>query len=118
MTRPLHVPFLTIEDDDDLLVSFALGEHAQTSLTLLRTPKYERLLDEHERGVTVGMGEVESGAPALLVALKWADDLLEIESTARRYVLDVAAVDAAEVKAAKAILRKMNFDRRFKFEDV
>lgn len=51
-----YVPFLSVEDDDDLIVSFALGEHASTSLTLLRTPKYEFILTEEERGVAVDSG--------------------------------------------------------------
>jgi hypothetical protein len=33
-----------------------LGEHASTSLTLLRTPKYEFILTEEERGVAVDSG--------------------------------------------------------------
>ena len=51
-----QVSFMTVEDDDDLVVSFGLGEGAATSLTLLRTPKYESLLPPDERGVTVGTG--------------------------------------------------------------
>jgi len=48
--------FITNEDGDDLIVSFAIpiDESGDVkSLTLLRTPKYEFALDESERGVNV-----------------------------------------------------------------
>ena len=51
-----RVDFITAESGDDLIVSFAirLAEPGEIrSLTLLRTPKYEFLLDESERGVQV-----------------------------------------------------------------
>lgn len=118
MAQAVRVPFLTIEDDGDLIVSFGLGENAQRSLTLLRTPKFESVLDEHERGVSVSAGEGESVGRELLVSLKWSGNLIEIESTTQRYLLDVAHVDATEVEEAKAVLGKMNFDRRFKLVNV
>ena len=48
--------FITNEDGDDLIVSFAIPADESgdvKSLTLLRTPKYEFVLDESERGVKV-----------------------------------------------------------------
>ncbi len=118
MGRPFRVPFLTVEDGDDLIVSFPLDEHAQTSLTLLRTPKYESLLDDEERGVSVGTGDGGEGARELLVAVRWGKDLVEIKSTSRSFALDVASVESAEVEEAKAVLRRMNFDNRFEYDDV
>ena len=50
------VSFITTEDSDDLIVSFALEDDEPgevVSLILLRTPKYESLLPEDERGVSV-----------------------------------------------------------------
>ena len=113
-----HVPFLTVEDGDDLIVSFGLGEHAAESLTLLRTPKYESLLPDEERGVTVGRGSANSSERELLVAVHWGERLVQIESTAMQYVLDIHAVETEEVQVAKAVLRKMNFDKRFGLSDV
>lgn len=119
MARPIHVPFLSVEDEHgDFIVGFALGEGAHNSLTLLRTPKFEFLLDDDERGVSVGSGGEASYERELLVSVMWSDRLVEIESTRRRYQLDVTAVDPAEVKEAKAVLRKMNFDRRFRWVNV
>ena len=52
-----RVDFITTERGDDLIVSFAIvaGDFPGDilSLTLLRTPKYEFILDPDERGVSV-----------------------------------------------------------------
>jgi hypothetical protein len=113
-----YVPFLTVEDSDDLIVSFGLGEHAATSLTLLRTPKYEHLLPEEERGVSVGTGSSGDRERELLVSVQWGPGLVHIQSTAQSYILDIKAIDPAEIKDAKRVLRKMNFDHRFDVKDV
>src|SRR5437868_8868549 len=51
------VAFIDSELGDDLVVSFAIEDPADRteihSLILLRTPKYENVLDPEERGVTV-----------------------------------------------------------------
>jgi len=113
-----YVPFLSVEDSDDLFVSFGLGAQADTSLTLLRTPKYEPFLFEEERGVSVGTGDSDTEHSELLVSVKWSEGLVQIDSTIRRYTLDIQAVDPAEIKDAKRVLRKMNFDNSFEVEDV
>lgn len=108
-----YVPFLSVEDGDDLIVSFALGEHADTSLTLLRTPKFESLLPEEERGVSVGSGSDGSSERELLVAVRWGTEFVSLKSTRREYTLDIRAVRKDEIIEAKAVLAKMNFDKRF-----
>ena len=50
------VSFVTLQDGDDLIVSFAIADEEPgeiISLILLRTPKYEALLPVDERGVSV-----------------------------------------------------------------
>jgi len=113
-----HVPFLTVEDSDDLIVSFGLGEYAATSLTLLRTPKYEYLLPEEERGVSVGSGSSGDLDKELLISVQWGAEIVQIKSTAQSYTLNIRAVDPTEIKQAKRVLRKMNFDHRFEVKDV
>lgn len=57
------VNFITCETGDDLIVSFAIfGKeiYEVLSLTLLRTPKYEFLLEPKERGVSVCFEECSS----------------------------------------------------------
>ncbi len=112
-----YVPFLSIEDEDDLIVSFGLGAQAQTSLTLLRSPQLEFALHEEDRGVSVG-GESENVERELLKAIIWGRDTVEILSTIRSYALNVSAVDPIEIQEAKRVLRKMNFDNSFEVKDV
>lgn len=108
-----YVPFLTTEDGEDLIISFGLGEHAATSLTLLRTPKYEYILPEDERGVSVSTGASGTKERELLLSVKWSKDLVQIDTTIRHYTLNIQAVQSDEIQDAKLVLRKMNFDNSF-----
>ncbi len=113
------VSFITTEDGDDLLVSFALEDDEPgdiVSLLLLRTPKYESLLPEDERGVTVSHEVDFDDEEEYLRRINLAAPITTIESTRRRYELDVSRVDRTELKAARRILAQMNFDQRFVLE--
>ena len=108
------VPFITVEDEDpDLIVSFALGPKAEKSLTLLRTPKYESILDESERGVSVGTGSSEGLTRELLLSLYWLPGQAVVTSSRHEYRLDLSAVAAEEIRDAKKVLKRMNFDNSF-----
>lgn len=50
----LQVEFITCESEGDLIVSFAIAPSAYRSLTLHRSPQYEHLLPEEERGARSG----------------------------------------------------------------
>jgi hypothetical protein len=112
-----HVPFITVEDDDDLIASFGLGPHAETSLTLMRTPKYEPMLPEEDRGVSVNAGGMGRSTREWLVSVTWGANLVRIRTSATEYVLDICTVDPVEISGAKLVLRKMNFDARFEMKD-
>lgn len=113
-----YVPFISIDDADDLVVSFGLGEHSSKSLTLLRTPKYESLIPEEERGVSVRTEASSFSEPELLRSVRWSGSEVEIQTSLRRYVLDVGSVNRAEMKEARVVLAKMNFDQCFAITDV
>ncbi|MBI2308163.1 MAG: hypothetical protein HYU78_12755 [Rhodocyclales bacterium] len=113
-----HVPFISVETGDDLIVSFGLGPHAETSLTLLRTPKFEHLLPTVERGVSVSDGSSGTEPQDFLVSVRWQANTVHIRSTAKNYTLDISSVDPAEINEAKAVLSQMNFDHRFEAVDV
>ena len=93
--KPEVVGFVTTEDGDDLVVSFALeGDEPGevVSLILLRTPKYESLRPDEERGVSVSYdadadAEDES---EYLRRVRLAEPVSTIESTRRRYELDLS----------------------------
>ena len=108
-----HIPFISVEDDDDLIVSFAMGEYATDSLILLRTPKYEIFLPEEERGVSVGTGDPEESTNNFLISIDWGQKVVKLESSARHYVLDIQSVPQTDINAAKRVLGKMNFDNSF-----
>lgn len=111
-TSPQPVPFLTVEDEDDWVVSFALGPLGSPRLTLTRTPHLEFMLRPEQRGVSVGGVEAGQRA-ALLVAVQWGPHRVDVVSTAKRYSLDISRVDGATRAAALRVLGKMNFDQRF-----
>ena len=112
-----QVDFITTESGDDLIVSFAIGRADSVeirSLTLMRTPKYESILDDAERGVSVADDDCEEGLNDLLEEIECRGDEVRIVSQYAEYQLDCSRVDPEEVEDAKKILRAMNFDGRFR----
>jgi hypothetical protein len=110
----LRVTLITIEDDPDLVVSFGLEPGASESLTLLRSPQYEHLLADEDRGTTIAQSSDPSPETLFLSAVDWVEDTLRIQAANRQYTLDVSKVDEVEIADAKRILRLMNSDGRFK----
>ena len=43
----------------------------------------------------------------------WSENRVEVESTVRRYHLDISRVDPSEVRRGKRLLEQMNKDRQF-----
>jgi len=111
-----NASFITIEDGDDLIVSFAipLGEPGDVkSLTLLRTPKYEFILDESERGVTVSFDDFADDENEVVKQVVVEGDVVTITTNFRTYRVSVRDVDDVEIEQCKRILKKMNYDGRF-----
>jgi hypothetical protein len=115
------VQFIACEDDGtDQIVSFALAydEMGVRSLVLLRTPKYEPLLDEIERGVSVSLEHETDDDVEMLAVLRIRAKSLTIETWTSKYDLDVSRVDSAELSEMTALIKRMNFDGRFSIEEV
>ena len=118
------VSFITAEDDGtDLIVSFALDDPEDLSgistLVLIRTPKYEHLEAPEERGVAVSFERDRSwdeDGRRLLTAVRYSkpDQTVELTSSLRQYQLDVRKVGPHEIANMLKVLRKMNFDARFR----
>jgi hypothetical protein len=116
-----NASFITTEDKDDLIVSFAIPldeEWDVKSLTLLRTPKYEFMLDESERGVNVSFDDFPDEDNELLEEIEIKGDVVTVISSYRTYTVSVKDVDQKQIDRSKRILQKMNFDRRFKLKVV
>jgi hypothetical protein len=116
---PEPISFVTAEEGTDLIVSFVVDLGAPgrvASIILLRTPVYERLLPEDERGVHVSHEQHPEREDDLLDRVRLTPDRVEIETVRYRYVLDVSRVDSAELEDAHKVLRQMNFDGGFALE--
>ncbi len=110
------VSFITTESGDDLIVSFAISGSDPLivkSLILLRTPKYEFLLDDAERGVNVSYEDFLDDEDDPLEAIDIQKRVVTIITRHRRYTLNVGGVDNEDLEEAQEILKQMNFDNRF-----
>jgi hypothetical protein len=101
-----RVEFITVEDERDLIVSFALASSGDRSLALIRTPQYESFLPEEEQGVTIS--PPDRGEPRdRLVVVDWRLPGVELETEKHRYILDVSAVADDELADALHVLTEM-----------
>jgi hypothetical protein len=117
----VDIGFVSTEDNDDLFVSFAIpvSDYAEVkSLTLLRTPKYQFILDAAERGVKVFHDDYPDDEDDLLEELEIEGHVVKITTSHHSYTLNVQDVDSDEVKEATKILEKMNFDQQFRLRIV
>jgi hypothetical protein len=114
---PEVVDFITTEDGDDLIVSFAIATQVPgdvVSLTLIRTPKFEFALPDDERGVSVSHESFpQRDGLEHLQRIRVAPPVVSIATTQRLYELDVSKVDDGELGSAQRVLERMNFDNRF-----
>ena len=117
------VSFITTETGDDLIVSFAIGGDDDSleleSLTLMRTPKYERMLDDWERGVKISFGG-NTNEDEFLEEVHFDPETatVRLKSNATTYELDIRRVDRREIKAMCKVLREMNLDGRVQLSGV
>jgi hypothetical protein len=109
----LRATLITSEDDLDLSVSFGLEPSAAQSLTLLRSPQYEHLLADEDRGTTIAHSGDAHSEPSYIKSVTWVGDTIEFVSTRRNYTVDVSRVEAADIADAKRVLALMNKDGRF-----
>ena len=121
------VAFISCElDEPDMIVSFAVHPSEDSveveSLTLMRTPKYEIVLDEWERGASVSFEreEDEDDEIVLLREVRYvaAEKIVTVVSDRHVYELDVRTVAPDELNEMCRVLRKMNFDSSLKLEGI
>lgn len=118
---PELVHFMTTEIGDDFILSFFVAKphdpiHGR-SIILMRDKKFEHLVAEVDRGVKVSDEDLPANEEAennFLEGIRIGNTVAEIETTHRRYKLDLRNVGEPEVRAAEKILEKMNYDKRFK----
>ena len=111
------VSFISIEDDPpDLILSFAIWQpklEVIRSLILLRSPEYEFILDETERGVKVSDEAMLDDEEDMLKKIEFGDDYVRIITDQHQFELDLRKVDKEDIEQAKIFVKRMNFDNRF-----
>ena len=116
------VSFISIEDDPpDLILSFAIWQPELEnirSLILMRTPKYEFILDETERGVNVSDEAMVDDEDDMLKEIEFGDDFVRIITNHHQFDLDLRKIDEEDIGQAKTFLKRMNFDNRFEIRVV
>jgi hypothetical protein len=118
------VAFISTENGDDLIVSFAVIDPADPteidSLTLLRTPKYEHLLEDWARGVSVSFERYVEDDEELLeeLCLDRKSAVVRLTTSLRGYELDLRKSDEKELTAMRKVLVQMNYDRRIRLVGV
>ena len=116
------VSFISIEDDPpDLILSFAIWQPELEdirSLIFLRTPEYEFILDETERGVKVSDEALMDEEDDMLKEIEFGDDFVRIITDHHQFELDLRKVDKEDIEQAKIFLKRMNFDNRFEIRAV
>ena len=116
------VSFISIEDDPpDLILSFAIWQPESEnirSLILMRTPKYEFILDETECGVKVTDEALLDDEDGMLKEVEFGDDFVRIITNHHQLELDLRKVDKEGIGQANTLLKKMNFDNRFEIRIV
>ena len=77
------------------------------------------MVAEWERGAKVSdedFPEDEAADDNYLEGVRIGNTVAEIETTHRKYKLNLRRVEKSELRAAKKVLKKMNYDRRFKLK--
>lgn len=87
--------FISVEDEEpDLLLAFVLDDErlGVKSLILHRTPPFEVLLDEHERGVQASMEGDDEYEDNLLETVEIEKDVVRITALRGEYAVDISKI--------------------------
>ena len=118
------VVFITTETGTDLILAFAVAGQDDPStiesLILVRTPKYEFIVEEHERGVRVSFERYEDEEDEFLQKVEYAsgEAIVRLQTTARKFELDVRKVDPGELNNMRKLLKLMNYDHKLQLSGV
>lgn len=120
-----RVLFIDCESGTDLIVAFAVVDRDDPSqvesLIAMRTPKFERFLEEWERGATVSFAlEPGDDSRSLLrkVSFDEADETIKLQCDKGTYELSTRQVGKTEIKNMRKIFRKMNFDSSIEMSGI
>ncbi len=112
--------FLSCEQEDDWIVAFFVAADEDYndgySIILMRDKKFEYIIPEHEKGVTLSdesLPEATVDERIYLESVKLKGTVIEIISDTYHHRIDLRKVDPDEITEAIEIFKAMNFDNRF-----
>jgi hypothetical protein len=120
----IKASFLTADDcPPDLFLAFVQGSNPVgvcKSLILMRTKKYEKFLDEIERGVSISWEDdvEEPEFDEIITSFEWNKTQAIITSPQRTFEVDISDIQKEELKGMEKILKKMNSDRCFTLKKI
>ncbi|MBK7356294.1 hypothetical protein [Propionivibrio sp.] len=118
------VAFISTEFGDDLILSFAISDGQDpmsiTSLTLIRTPKFEPLLPVEDRGVNISLeGRTEDMNDFVQhVVYSKNERTVSIKTQLHAYELDLTRVDEEELLDMQKLFQRLNHDGNFQYACV
>jgi len=110
------VQFVSIEDDDDLVLGLSFPEGTEFGIggfIIQRTPKFEFALFPHERGASIDW--TADDERILVKAVHLSRKAITVTTQYDSYAFDLSKIPDEEYQSVINILNKMNFDGRFKF---
>lgn len=109
-----RVNFLTIELDEDLILSFSFDDNTTYGVDgycIHRAPKLEPILAPHERGPTVDW--LDDDTIILIRKVEFDRNVVKITSDNGNEIFDISYISDTEFAAMVNVLKKMNFDSAF-----
>ena len=84
----------------------------------MRTPKYEIILNEAERGVKVSDEAWLDDENDMLEKIDFGDNFVRIITNHHQFELDLRKVDKEDIEQVKIFLKRMNFDNCFEIRII
>lgn len=118
------VLFISVETGDDLIVSFVTpgdsyyeGDFMDIkNFIMLRTPKYEHLLPDSDRGVKITQDNFYNEEDEFLQKIVFSKETIQVTSSRTTYKFDINGIEKDDLTKAMNICKDMNFDSRFKYK--
>ncbi len=114
------VVFTTLEHSDDIIISFSCEEGSTFGVegfTIIRTPKYEFLLQPHERGACIQWEDADDIRVMVdQVFISRKEVRIVTKGKVREYRFDIRAIGDREYRDLVKHFRLINFDRSIRIE--
>ncbi len=113
-----QVHYLYVDDDVDLVLSFSFDEgtkYGADGYCIQRTPEFESLLDEFEKGPSVDL--TDDDRRILLRSATFDREKIVLQTDNGIEEFDLSELSDSDVDVMAEVLMKMNFDSIFELHD-